>query len=217
MRSFKILSALFAVLAFSAIAVASASAAETLWQWLPGAEKTAFTGKSAKAVLQVKGGASITCPESTTTSGEITTEKTLGLAIINFGKTCTTGGLAVESLGDVSGTILAHVEIHNCTISAGKPGLLIKVLPLHLEVPSTKLLLAIEGEIIAEITPNKTSTKEYTLVVEQKEGKQAIEKCEGGEAHTLSTSTDGGAFVQSGQEAKEGKITFTSVAQEAMA
>jgi hypothetical protein len=214
---FKSVGALLVTLAVFLIVASAAFGAETLWQWLPGAEKTSFSGKGAKNVFQDKGGASITCPEITITSGELTTEKTLGLAILSLGKTCTTGGLAEESLGDASGTILAHVELHNCTISAGHAGLLIKFLPLHVEVPSTKLLITREGSIIVEVTPNKKSTKAYSLVVEQKEGKQAIEKCEGGEAHTLSTSTDGGAFVQSGWEIKEAKLEFGSVSQEAMA
>jgi hypothetical protein len=212
MRAIKLAGAMILVLAFSAVAVATASAAETLWRWLPGAAKTAFTGTSGKSLLQVKGGLSITSPKSKTT-GEITEGSNLGLALITF-ETSTTAGLPVNSLGDASGLILVHLELHNCLIKAGHKGVLIAILPLHLEVPSTKLLITIEGDLVALVPGTKGKT--FTLNVEQKEGVQAVEKCEGGTAMTLKTSDDGGAFVQSGQETKEGSITFTSVEQEAM-
>ena len=214
MRILKLAGAMIAVLAFTAIGTATASAAEMLWTWLPGAEGTKFTGKSAKASLQIKGGGTITCAESTA-EGEIQKEKTLGLALIDFGQNCTVGGVAVASLGDKSGLILVHIEIHNCLIAVGHLGLLIKVLPLHLEVVSTKLLITVEGALIALINPAGKPAKAFNLVVEQKEGKQSLEKCEGGTAQTLLTSLDGGAFVQSGEEAKEGTLTFT-VEEEAM-
>jgi hypothetical protein len=209
MRILKLAGALIAVLALTAVATATASATEILWPWLPGAEGTKFTGKSAKATLQIKGSGSITCAESSA-EGEIQKEKTLGLAVINFGKACTIAGLPVNSLGDASGTILVHVEIHNCLIATGRYGLLIKVLPLHLEIPSTKLLLSVEGALIAEVTPANKKAAKFNLVVEQKEGKQTIEKCEGGTAQTLLTSLDGGEFKVSAEEAKEGTITFTT-------
>jgi hypothetical protein len=215
MRVMKMIGALLLVVAFAAIGTATASAAETLWKMLPGTKGTTFTGKSGKATLQIKGSGSITCPSSSTTNGELTEEQTLALATIEFIK-CTIGGLPINSLGDGSGIILVHLEIHDCTISAGKAGILIKILPLHLEIPSTKLLLSVEGSLITELTPNKTKSKTFSLIVEQKEGKQAIEKCEGGSALTLTTSLDGGAFIQSAEEAKEGTLTFASE-QEAMA
>ncbi len=222
MRVFKLVSAIVVVLAFSAVAVATASAAESLWRWLPGAAGATFTGSSGKAVLQVKGGASINCTESKTTNGEITTELTLGLATITFGKNlpvesrCTTAGLAVEGEGSELGVIKVHLELHNCLISPGHRGIKIAILPLDIKVPSVGQLLNVKGAIIAEITPFETSTKEYSLAVTQKEGKQGIPKCEGGEEQKLETSTNGGAFVQSGEEAAGGKIVF-AVAQTAMA
>jgi hypothetical protein len=212
MRVLKLVAALIVLPVLSAVAVATASAAETLWRWLPGAAKTAFTGTSGKSLLQVKGGLSITSAKSKTT-GEITEGSNLGLALITF-ETTTTAGLPINSLGDASGIVLVHAELHNCLIKAGDRGLLIKVLPLHLEVPTTKLLITLEGSYIALVGGSKG--KMFTLAIEQKEGKQTIEKCEGGTADTLLTSDDGAGFVQTGAEAKEAAITFTSVEQDVM-
>jgi hypothetical protein len=206
-------------LVMTSIAVAAfataASAAEVLWKLLPGSKGATFTGKSGKATFQIKGGSSLTCPSSTSTSGEVTEEQTLELEVVEYIK-CTFGGLPVNSLGDASGVVLIHYELHNCTISAGLSGWLRKMLPLHLEIPSTKLLITEEGSDIGQFTPNKKASKTFSLIVEQKEGKQSIEKCEGGTAQTRSTSLDGGAFVQSSIEEKESTLTFASE-QEAMA
>jgi hypothetical protein len=197
MRIFKLIGVLVCALAISAIAVATASASV-----LPGAAKTSIAGGSEKATLQVKGGASITCPKSTASGEVISTSESL--VIIDFGPKCTTAGLPVNSLGDEPGIILVHVEVLEC---ASNPGILkLKVLPLHLEVPSTKLLLLIEGTALGEVPANvKQST--FALTVAQKEGKNTIETC-GKEKLVLETSTDGGAFVQSGEEAKNASLTF---------
>jgi len=212
MRAFKLVGAMMLVIAFSAIGVSTASAVElVLWHFLPGTKATAFTGKSGKSLLQVKGGLAITSPESTTT-GELT-DGSLALAIIDFVKS-TSAGLPVNSLGDASGVILVHLELHNCILEDSSLGVLIEILPLHLEVPSTKLLITITGSLVTSISSGKGKT--YTLTVEQKEGKQAIAKCKGDPEDTLLTSVDGGAATQSGQESKAGSITFTSVEQETM-
>lgn len=218
MRVSKLIGVLIAVLAISAVAVATASAAETLWQWLPGAEKTAFTGKSKKATLQVEGGAAITCQESTTT-GEITTEKTLGTATIKFGTKCTAAGLPVENEGSKeAGKITVKVKIHNCVIKSGDAGEKIEVEgTLKLEVPSTKLKLSIKGALIGLIAPNKEKKLgPFTLTIAQTGGLQAIKQCEGGAATFLLTSINGGTFTESGQEAEKGEINFTTAEQEIM-
>jgi hypothetical protein len=197
MRIFKLIAVLACAIAVSAIAVTTASAST-----LPGKAGTTITGSSEKATLQVKGGASITCPKSTATGEVLSTSE--ALAIINFGTGCTTAGLPVNSLGDSSGTILVHVEVKECASNAAI--LELKVLPLHLEVPSTKLLLSIEGTALGTVETEVKKTT-FPLTLTQKEGKNTEEKC-GKETLILSTSTDGGAFVQSGEEAKNGSLTF---------
>lgn len=217
MRTLKLACALGAALGLALVATAAANAAETLWLWLPGATGTKFTGKSAKVSLQIKGSGTVTCKE-TFSNGELTGEQTLGLATIDFGNNCTAGGLPANSLGDASGTILVHAEIHNCRITANNHGVLFKFLPLHIEVPSTKLLILVEGSYIAETAFLNIKLGTHPLLVEQKEGKQAIENCEGGPkgGYTLTTSLDGGEPKQTAIEAKEGTITWTSSEQEVM-
>ncbi len=213
MRAFKLISALVMVLALTAIAASTASAAETLWEILPGLENETFTAKSGKATLQQKESAAITCQESSIllVDGVIVgTTKTLALAIIHFGTKCTTGGLATLSLGDPAGFILVHVEIHTCIITTSPlvGGLLIKVLPLHLEVPSLKLLIEVTGSFVAPLTPNNEKTKKYKLDAKQKAGEQSTELCLGGAKETLLSSDDGKAPVQSGQEAENAELNF---------
>jgi hypothetical protein len=217
MRTLKLVGATIAALACTTVVTSSASATETLWLWLPGASGTPFIGESAKATLQIKGNGSVTCPNSTAV-GELLSEQTLASATLHLGTkgACTLSGLPVNSLGDSSGHVLVHVDIHNCRISTNHLGLLFKISPLHIEVPSTKLLLTIEGSYIAETSLLNIKLETHKLTLEQKEGKQTIEKCEGGSADTLSTSIDGGAFLQTGIEAKEDKIRWTTTEQEAM-
>ncbi|HTA05751.1 MAG TPA: hypothetical protein VK774_05255 [Solirubrobacteraceae bacterium] len=199
MRIFKLIGVLVCAVAISAIAVTAASAST-----LPGVAGTSITGVGEKATLQVKGGASITCPKSTT-SGEILSTSE-GLAVISFGPKCTTAGLPFNSLGDEPGVILVHVEIKECLSNAGV--LRLAALPLHLEVPSTKLLITIEGTVLATVAAGvKQST--FPLTITQKEGKNTIETC-GKEKLVLSTSTDGSEFVQSGLETKNTSLTFSA-------
>jgi len=67
MRIYKLFGALLAVLAFNAIATAvTASAAETLWPWLPGSVGETFKGEQkGGGTLQIKGSGSITCTGAT--------------------------------------------------------------------------------------------------------------------------------------------------------
>ncbi len=196
MRIFKLIGVLVCALAVSAIAVITASAST-----LPGVAKTSITGSSEKATLQVKGGASITCPKSTLTGEVLSTSESL--AVIAYSG-CTTAGLPFNSLGDASGVILVHVEIKECPSNAAI--LELKALPIHLEVPATKLLLAIEGTALATVQAN-VKQPTYPLTITQKEGKQTVETCSK-EKLILSTSTDGGAFIQSGLETKNASLTF---------
>jgi hypothetical protein len=209
MRGIKLISAVALALMLTAVVSATAFAANP--EFLPGEKGTKFTGKSGKATLQIKGSNTITCKTSEVTkgNGELLGPKT-ATSTIDF-STCTAFGLPANSLGDASGIILVKVNSELCYISkAEKTVGIVFTLPstLHLEVPSTKLLINVQGSFVGKIEPINKKQATYTLVIEQKEGKQAIEKCEGGAALKLETSVDGGAFTQSGEEAKEGTITF---------
>jgi len=219
MRTFKLIGTMIAVLAFMGLAIASSASAEiTLWQFLPGAAGTLFSGSSGKATLQIKGSGTITCKESKLTEKESEiTSTTLGLAILSFSG-CKAFGLAAKSLGDAAGVILVHLHLHNCTLVGGGRGVILEPLPVHIEIPSTALLITVRGSFVAELKAvGAQPTKSWELVVAQKEGVQSIEKCEGGTALTLESEVDAsGKFIQSAEEAEKGTIEFAT-AQEAMA
>jgi hypothetical protein len=223
MRTSRLIGTLFVAVVFGAIASGTASAAEILWKWLPGSAGETFKGKVGKFQLQVKAGATYVCQkgsilltdEGTKASSELLKEgstegkdATLALLILHL-EGCTWSGIAINSDGDASGVILVHYEIHNCVIKAGQFGLLLKPLPLHLEVPALKLLEAIRGSYVA-VVEGKGGEKLLTfkLNIKQKEGKQEIEKCEGAEKETLEKSVDAGAFEQAGIEAQEAVFEF---------
>jgi hypothetical protein len=226
MRTFKLAGALIAALALLAVAAATASAEEVLWKWLPGKAGETFKGGSGKATWQEKGGAAVTCKKSETKAkeGELLEEGAtegkdaiLGLAFIHFSG-CTAFGVPINSLGDSGGIILVHVEIHDCLIAANHFGLLIKPLPIHLEVPLVGQLKVVTGDFIALIEPaGATPTKTWNLNVTQSGGIQGIEKCEGGSAETLLTETNhSGEQVQTALELKEASLEFEKEAQTAM-
>jgi hypothetical protein len=210
MRLFRLVGTLFAVLAFSTVVVAVASAAETLWRWNPGTTGATFTGSSGKVTLQVKGGAAITC-EKSALKGSLTSEQTLGVGTVTV-TICTLTGLAVLGLGDTAQTVTLHGAFHDCLISSGDAGLLIKLSePVHVEVPSTGLLMVFTGSLLVLALPNKSKkTGPFPLNAAQTAGVQAIEKCEGGTAQKLEASTDGSANVQTGAEMKEASITWAA-------
>jgi hypothetical protein len=228
MRIAKLIGAMFVVLAFSAVAVATASAEETLWKWLPGSVGETFKGSSEKATLQESGllgglGIAITCTKSLLlltdaelkVSSELLAEgategkdATLGLGILHF-EGCLVANLAANSVGDKAGIILVHLEAHNCLIKKGEFGLLIKPLPLTIEVAAAKLKIEVRGDFVA-LLEGKEGTKAltYKLKIEQKEGNQKIEKCENGVKETLESNTDANGFHNAGEEAKNGTLEF---------
>ncbi len=208
MRTLKLATALLVAFGASILAMAAASVASAA-SILPGVKGTLITGGSGKLTLQVKGGASITCTKSTTSGEIVSTSQVLLLTIGSF---CTSGGLPVNTLGDSSGQILIHIEAPPCLTISFPPSISITLefLQIHVEVPLTKLLILTRGAAIAPVLPDNTRTKHFTLSPSQKEGKQSIEKCEGGVARTLETSTDSGEFVQTGLEAKEGTLDFAA-------
>jgi hypothetical protein len=201
--------AAISIAACSIAAVMASSAVAALPEALPGTKGTKFTGKSGKGTLQIKGGAAVQCT-MTTGEGELI-NSTTGKGTITF-KGCSTLGLSINSLGSPSGTVVISGEASVCYISkALKTVGIVTRIPeagVHIEVPAAGLLLVKKGGFILQATPVNKKTTTFAGVLEQKEGKQAIEKCEGAEKQTLLVSTDGGAFVEAGLEAKEDVLTF---------
>jgi hypothetical protein len=212
MRTFKLIFGLALVLAFGAIGVASASAAETLWPWLPGSAKETFSGKSGTFTWQIDGGESFTCAKSLIllTGSELTENAAkLWLATIHLeGCKESLFGQPINSLGDASGVILIHIVLHTCMITKGDFGVLVKPLPIHLEIPNLGQLIAIQGSFVGRIKLLVGDKKHYELEITQKNGLQTIEKAEGGVKENLEASTNEGAFVETAIEAKEGLLLF---------
>jgi len=219
MRTFKLIGALIAVLAFTVLGVANASAAEKLWKFLPGSVGETGTGGSGTATL-TSAGLTIICKKSTITLSNLTLieegdaenkkDATLALGIIDFDE-CTTGGLAVNSVGDTSGLILVHVEIHTCLIAANDFGLLIKLLQVHLVVPAVeKLLILIRGAVIGLFEGKEgTKAKTFGLKVATNAAKeQEITKCEGGEVNKLEAAFEAEKFNAAVENAEKGTLTF---------
>jgi hypothetical protein len=192
-----------------------ASAASAAIEILPGAAKTPFTATGGKDLVQEKGGTASQCTKSEVAKGsaELLSTKTLLFVIDLTG--CKALGLSINSLGDVAGTVLVHYEGEFCTVST-KPlvgGLLLKPLPVHIEVPSAGVLLLEEGSVVGGVSPENTSSKEFRIKFEQKEGRQAIEGCLNAEGtkvvpETLTTSQNGKATVATGLEISEFAFTF---------
>jgi hypothetical protein len=215
MRVIKLVGALTMLLALTVIAATTASAAV---EFLPGAKGTAFTGESGKAIL--KGGGGITCKKSKTT-GELL-GPTEALLVTTF-EGCESAGLAVNGLGDAANIIKVHVEEKNCIISETPlvGGLLLKPLPVHIEIPSVKLLILIEGDVIGLLTPANKSTKAFTLGLAAKEEKQEVRECkdvakEASKKETLVAKVDGVEAGEGVESVENGTLTFTTVAQEFM-
>jgi hypothetical protein len=219
MRIYKLIGALAVVLAFGTIALAAtASAEEILWKWLPGSVGETLKGAAiGSSTLQFeKNKSAIPCgkasilltDEGLKASSELLKEgstegkdATLWLLVMHFSE-CKALGLSANSVGDSSGIILVHAEIHNCMISVAKKefGLLVLFLQVHIEIPSTKLLLLIleKGLFITKIESEKESKTNYLITAAQQEGKQGIEKCEGGTRETLLVKVDESAEENAG-------------------
>lgn len=201
MRKLKVLgAAIIAVVALSALAAATASAA--LPEFLPGNAGEKFTGKSGPGTLEVPPELPIVCKADTVTGENTGTSKKTGLALVSFTGCTALGFIGAHSLGDPEGTILVHVELELCYINkaAKEVGVISEVLPVHIEVAGK--LLVVTGAQVAKITPLNKSTKEFKLEYKQKEGKPEPKGCEGAEKK-LTTSINEGAGKPSGEQTTE--------------
>ncbi len=217
MRTSKLIGVLILALAFSALGVATASAAEKLWKFLPGSAGETFTGKSGTVTFTGSVG-TIICKKSKIALAnaslleEGATEKkdaTLALAIIDL-EECTSAGLAINSVGDAAKQILIHVEIHTCLIKAGDFGLLFKLLQVHEEIPAAGKLLLLRGTVIGLFEGKEgTKAKTFGLKVATNAAKeQEIQKCEGGETDKLEEAVEGETFVPLTENIEGYSITF---------
>jgi len=236
MRLFKLIGALIVVLVFSAVSVATASAVETLWKWLPGSVGETFKGGTGKAkilALDEKGAKTIsfTCKKSTIlltdetlkASSELLKEgstegkdATLALIIRHFeGCEISGTGLQLSSTGDIAGIILDHIEAHNCMIKKGDFGILLLMLPLTLENQALKIKITVRGDVLG-LLEGKEKEKLLTFKLNLKTAggetnkfkQQEFLKCEGGELGKLEASLDGITFEPMSEEVEGGALEF---------
>jgi hypothetical protein len=219
MRALKLITALGVVLALTAIAATTASAALSVG-FLPGTDKTPFTGSSGKATLTA-GGLSINCTKSKTTGEILNASKldpaTESLLIITF-ESCTVLTLPVNSVGDAPKTILTHVEAKSCIIKETPTlvgGILLKPLPVMLEVPSIGEKIEVTGDVIGRLLPENIKAELFTLDLNALKGVQEFKECkdasgEASKVEELKSSTNGETAVAASQEVKEGLIQFTT-------
>ncbi len=218
MRASKLIGVLIFALAFSALGVATASAAEKLWKLLPGSAGETFTGSSGKVTFtSSSSGSTITCNKSKITLAnaslleEGSTEgkdATLALAIMDL-EACSSAGLAINSVGDPAKTILVHLEIHTCLVKANDFGLLFKWLQVHEEVPATGKLLLLRGAVIGLFEGKEgTKAKAFGVNVAAPGNVQEIKLCEGGTENQLEEAVEGEVFSAATENAEKGAITF---------
>lgn len=204
MRSIKYAGAIVAaVLATSVVGVAGASAA------LPEFSTSGtFTGTSGAGKLETVGGSTVTCKKDKS-SGSFS-GKTVSNVKVTFEECETTlfGFFPVSCTNIVTKTLSGELGyINKSTKTVGldlKPA-------SGSELANTEcggVTIVVDGSVIGQITPTKTKTTKYTLTYTQSEGKQTIQKFEGGPTDTLSASVGGGAFEEAGEETTE-SITAT--------
>jgi hypothetical protein len=207
-------SALATLLALTATGTAIAAEAK----FLPGNAKETFKGTSGAMTLKIKGGATISCKKSETTGELLSTTKAVGTTTFSE---CTSGGLAINSKGAASGTIVDLWLYLACRISGLPRDYCEKYREdvfTQLEIPAAKATLETQGGFIAELEPGEKKAETFTLTAKQKEGKQEFETTEEEKEPTsLKVSTNGGAFVQSGIELEKSTLEFAKgKAQEMM-
>jgi hypothetical protein len=193
--------AMLAVVALSAVATATATAA--LPELLPGNAGEKFTGKSGSGTLEVPGEGTIVCKEDSVTGENTGTTKKEAKATVTF-KGCTAFGfIGAKSLGDAEGTILVTAALKLCYINKANKevGVLTKISsPVHIEVAGK--LIVVEGDQVARITPINTSTTKYTLKYEQSAGSPKPAGCEG-ETESYKASVNEGTAKASGEATSE--------------
>ena len=203
--------AFVAVLAMSAVAAASASAA------LPEFSKTKVkvTGKSGAGTLETVTGTKVTCTGGTS-SGEITAEKTVSKTLVIF-TGCASSGFKCSTSGAASGELKTKEltgTLGYLTKSTKEVGLDLKPASgtefIEFECAGGIVKVKVTGSVICPLTPVNTSTTTFTLTCKQKAGVQEFKKFEGGEEDVLKTSKNGGAAEGSGEE-----TTTTLTASEA--
>jgi hypothetical protein len=210
MRASKLIITSATALMLIAIAPAAASAEV---EFLPGKAGTPFTDSSGKAVLNAGTALPITCEKSKSTDELLSSKE--ALMVIGF-EECLAGGLGAHTIGDALRTILVHVEAKGCYIKELPflGGLLLKPLPVTIEVPASKLTITVEGDVIARVLPEKVEAELFTLDLNAPSGVQEYKECKDGLTgmmlkEDLKAKLDAEPMVLAALEVKGADLLFT--------
>lgn len=210
--------ALVAMLLFSGIAAASASAAKPEFK-SPSGFPVKFTATSGAGKLVTVGGREINC-KSDTASGEITSAKTADNVVVVF-KECTTVSLGITfNCGNITTNKLTAEPVYLTNPnSSSEVGLDLKPMTgtTFTTFTCTSVFgnetLSVSGSVVGKISPTNKLTKTYTLTFAQSAGKQKYEGFFVGSTFTKDTLETSGSGLQTfgpEQSGIEGTDTITT-------
>jgi len=210
--------ALVAMLLFSGIAAASASAAKPEFK-SPGGFPVKFSATSGAGKLETVAGRTVNC-KSDTASGEVTGAKTVGNVVVKFNE-CTTVAFGITfNCGTITtNTLKAEPNYLTNPNSATEVGLDLKPVTgteftkFTCTSPFGNETLAVAGSVVGKITPVNSLTKTFTLAFAQTAGKQKYEGYFVGTTFTKDTLETTGSGLQAfgpEQSGIEGTDTVTT-------
>jgi hypothetical protein len=208
--------AALAIFAFSAVAAASAFAAEPelVKNGEAGKEvlKKKITGTGGTAKLQVKGEGTIVC-SALTSPGEVTGLKT-GTSATVF-TSCEFAGLKCKTTGAKAGEISSPAEftaVYAVKGGVDTPAVLVKPKStIVIECGATQKL-EVKGKFLATAEPVKTITEKGKLVGKQTEGAQEFTEYSTTKSGTVIKLTPGGTGIEEGLVTTgSGTKVFTNV------
>jgi hypothetical protein len=172
--------ALVAMLLFSGIAAASASAAKPEFK-SPGGFPVKFTASSGAGKLETIAGRTVNC-KSDTATGEVTGAKTVGNVVVKFNE-CTTVAFGITfNCGTITtNTLKAEPNYLTNPNSSTEVGLDLKPASgtEFAKFTCTSVFgnetLAVAGSVVGKMSPTNKLTKESTLTFTQTAGKQKYE------------------------------------------
>jgi hypothetical protein len=202
--------ALLALFALSAVMAVAASAEEG---FLPLKAKGA-TVEGKVSTLNTAANLPIVCGKLDPSKGTFSSDKH-ATGTLQFLE-CTVAGLAANSVGDASKTILAPVEFLVCLTNSAelKFGIAAEVVgTLNLEVPSLGAKITVKGRVIGEATAKAgAKAKVFTVNYTGAKGVQNVTKCtdsSGTKEHTLQAESSLTKKLETAsQNVESGTVTF---------
>lgn len=209
-RSLKVLGlTVAAVLAISALAVASASAAAPEYVLKSGSFPVKFTSTSGAGVLETTSGETVNCT-SDTNEGEILNSKEDWVIVTFRGCTTTFFGFPIScnTSGRASGEIMTNKLTSMLEYNVGKTKVLDLLTPPSgspdAEFTCAGNTVKVSGGVLGEFPTTNTFLHSTSLVLKQTKGVQAFREYVNASGTTLSahlsSSKNGGAAVESGEE-----------------